>query len=175
MEHSGNAARKCRLCVLTWCLHVCLWTIFNLRKQLHCFSLFLYFTGHSLLMAVMENATWPHPSYLPHYLLRGDPFASRLSREADVVAALYICIIGESFVKKNHHVCINVWFTIDYHSALCPTSIGRENRLKFALTNFNKRKKMQHTVWFSCPVQQNVVQKVRVYFGWLRWRCTMVP
>lgn len=96
---------------LTSCLHVCLWTIFNLTKQLHCFSLFLYFTGRSLLMAVMENATWPHPSYLPHYLLRGDPFASRLSREADVVAALYVCIIGESFVKKNHRVCINVWFS----------------------------------------------------------------
>uniref|UniRef100_H3C3V3 G-protein coupled receptors family 1 profile domain-containing protein n=1 Tax=Tetraodon nigroviridis TaxID=99883 RepID=H3C3V3_TETNG len=31
---------------------------------------------------------------VPHYLLRGDPFASRLSKEADIVAAFYIFIIG---------------------------------------------------------------------------------
>lgn len=46
------------------------------------------------LMAGMTNETWTHSSYVPHYLLRGDPFASRLSREADIVAAFYICIIG---------------------------------------------------------------------------------
>lgn len=80
---------------------VCVWTAFNLRKELHCFSLFLLFTGHSPLMAVMENETWPHPSYVPDYLLRGDPFASRLSREADIVAAFYICIIGQSLIAKN--------------------------------------------------------------------------
>lgn len=51
-------------------------------------------------MAVMENETWPHPSYVPHYLLRGDPFSSRLSREADIVAAFYICIIGQSVIMK---------------------------------------------------------------------------
>lgn len=54
-----------------------------------------HFTGHSPLIAVMENTTWPYPAYVPHYLLRGDPFASRLSREADFIAAFYICIIGE--------------------------------------------------------------------------------
>lgn len=53
-------------------------------------------------MAVMENETWPHPSYVPHYLLDGDPFTSRLSREADIVAAFYICIIGQSLIVKNN-------------------------------------------------------------------------
>lgn len=85
---------------------MCLWTVFNLRKQLHCFSLFLHFTEHSPLMAVMENETWPHPSYVPHYLLRGDPFASRLSKEADIVAAFYICIIGQFPIVKNFFLII---------------------------------------------------------------------
>lgn len=52
------------------------------------------------LMAVMENETWIQPSNIPHYLLHGDPFASRLSREADIVAALYICIIGQWLIAK---------------------------------------------------------------------------
>lgn len=46
-------------------------------------------------MEVMENETRTHSTFLPHYLLRGDPFASRLSKEADIVAAFYICIIGQ--------------------------------------------------------------------------------
>lgn len=48
----------------------------------------------------MENATQTH-SYIPHYLLRDDPFASKLSKEADIVAAFYICIIGKSLIVKN--------------------------------------------------------------------------
>lgn len=55
-------------------------------------SLFFDSSGRSLLVVAMENET---RSYLPHYLLRGDPFASRLSKEADIVAAFYICIIGQ--------------------------------------------------------------------------------
>ncbi|TWW68280.1 hypothetical protein D4764_19G0000780 [Takifugu flavidus] len=51
-------------------------------------------------MEVMENETWTHSSYVPHYLLRGDPFASRLSKEADIVAALYICIIGAALQES---------------------------------------------------------------------------
>lgn len=46
-------------------------------------------------MEVMENETRTHSSFVSHYLLRGDPFASRLSKEADIVAAFYICIIGQ--------------------------------------------------------------------------------
>lgn len=54
----------------------------------------------SPLLALMENVTQSH-SYMPHYLLRDDPFASKLSREADIVAAFYICIIGQSNFVKN--------------------------------------------------------------------------
>ncbi|CAL8395437.1 unnamed protein product [Arctogadus glacialis] len=42
----------------------------------------------------MGNESLGPPGYLPHYLLRGDPFASRLSPLADIMAALYIGIIG---------------------------------------------------------------------------------
>ncbi|XP_061560584.1 opsin-5 isoform X1 [Phycodurus eques] len=56
------------------------------------------------LMAVMTNETWPHPSYVPHFLLHGDPFASRLSKEADIVAAFYICIIGIISTTGNGYV-----------------------------------------------------------------------
>lgn len=60
------------------------------------FTVWLFsLTPQEVLMEVMENETWTDSSYVPHYLLRGDPFASRLSREADIVAALYICIIGQ--------------------------------------------------------------------------------
>lgn len=60
------------------------------------FTVWLFsLTPQEVLMDVMENETWTHSSYVPHYLLRGDPFASRLSKEADIVAAFYICIIGQ--------------------------------------------------------------------------------
>lgn len=60
------------------------------------FTVWLFsLTPQEVLMEAMENETWKHSSYVPHYLLRGDPFASRLSKEADIVAALYICIIGQ--------------------------------------------------------------------------------
>ncbi|KAG9347581.1 hypothetical protein JZ751_005151, partial [Albula glossodonta] len=46
-----------------------------------------------LSMALPENGTASLSSYVPHYLLSGDPFASKLSKEADIVAAFYICIV----------------------------------------------------------------------------------
>ncbi|XP_062323488.1 opsin-5 [Osmerus eperlanus] len=55
-------------------------------------------------MSVLENETSRVSSYVPHYLLRGDPFASRLSREADIVAAFYICIIGILSATGNGYV-----------------------------------------------------------------------
>lgn len=48
-----------------------------------------------LSKALMENDTSIPSGYVPHYLLRGDPFASKLSKEADIVAAFYIFIIGK--------------------------------------------------------------------------------
>lgn len=58
------------------------------------------FSLQDILMAIMENVTQPH-SYIPHYLLRDDPFASKLSKEADIVAAFYICIVGKYLIVKN--------------------------------------------------------------------------
>ncbi|MBN3298948.1 OPN5 protein, partial [Amia calva] len=45
-------------------------------------------------MDLTDNQTSSYTGYIPHYLLRDDPFSSRLSKEADIVAALYICVIG---------------------------------------------------------------------------------
>ncbi|XP_040920627.1 opsin-5 [Toxotes jaculatrix] len=75
-------------------------------------------------MAVMENETWPHPSYVPHYLLRGDPFASRLSREADIVAAFYICIIGIMSATGNGYV---IYMTIKRKTKLKPPELMTVN------------------------------------------------
>ncbi|NXC14298.1 OPN5 protein, partial [Corythaeola cristata] len=36
--------------------------------------------------------------YLPHYLQKEDPFASKLSREADIVAGFYLTVIGNDFL-----------------------------------------------------------------------------
>ncbi|XP_029966152.1 opsin-5 [Salarias fasciatus] len=75
-------------------------------------------------MAVMENATWPHSSYVPHYRLRGDPFASRLSREADIVAAFYICIIGIMSATGNGYV---IYMTIKRKTKLKPPELMTVN------------------------------------------------
>ncbi|XP_043962889.1 opsin-5 isoform X2 [Gambusia affinis] len=71
-------------------------------------------------MAVMENTTWPYPAYVPHYLLRDDPFASRLSREADIIAALYICIIGILSATGNGYV---IYMTIKRKTKLKPPEL----------------------------------------------------
>ncbi|XP_030201085.1 opsin-5 [Gadus morhua] len=52
----------------------------------------------------MGNESLGPPGYLPHYLLRGDPFASRLSPLADIMAALYIGIIGILSATGNGYV-----------------------------------------------------------------------
>ncbi|ROL43425.1 Opsin-5 [Anabarilius grahami] len=52
----------------------------------------------------MENDTSIPSGYIPHYLLQGDPFASKLSKEADIVAAFYILIIGILSATGNGYV-----------------------------------------------------------------------
>ncbi|CAL8312443.1 unnamed protein product [Lota lota] len=52
----------------------------------------------------MGNESLGPPDYLPHYLLRGDPFASRLSPLADILAAFYIGIIGVLSATGNGYV-----------------------------------------------------------------------
>lgn len=46
-------------------------------------------------VAMTDNGTSSHNNYIPHYLLKDDPFASRLSRGADVAAAFYMIIVGK--------------------------------------------------------------------------------
>lgn len=100
---------SCRVCINLLCMiSVCPSYLQSSSMFLNCYGsssivsdFFLHSTGYSPLMAVMENTTWPHSSYVPHYLLRGDPFASRLSKEADIVAAFYICIIGQPLTERN--------------------------------------------------------------------------
>lgn len=176
---------------------VCVWEVFNLRKELHCFGLFLHFTGHSPLKAVMENETWPHPSYVPHYLLHGDPFASKLSREADIVAAFYICIIGQSMIAKS-----SLYSSLLLLNWKCVTSMSFNARISLHLTEKKKCKENNHlqacNEWLKiCKIwsfhleavhfghvisfvgwldfahgvwdTQEAVYKVWVFFGWL-WR-----
>uniref|UniRef100_A0A3Q3LEM4 Opsin-5 n=1 Tax=Mastacembelus armatus TaxID=205130 RepID=A0A3Q3LEM4_9TELE len=75
-------------------------------------------------MTAMENETWPQSLYVPHYLLRGDPFASRLSREADIVAASYICIIGILSAVGNGYV---IYMSIKRKAKLKPPELMTVN------------------------------------------------
>ncbi|XP_036002984.1 opsin-5 [Fundulus heteroclitus] len=75
-------------------------------------------------MAVMENTTWPYSAYVPHYLLRGDPFASRLSKEADIIAAFYICVIGILSATGNGYV---IYMTIKRKTKLKPPELMTVN------------------------------------------------
>ncbi|XP_051952426.1 opsin-5-like [Xyrauchen texanus] len=68
-------------------------------------------------MAQLENETSIPPGYMPHYRLRGDPFASKLSKEADIVAAFYILIIGILSTTGNGYV---IYMTAKRKSKLKP-------------------------------------------------------
>lgn len=63
-------------------------------------TLFFYFSDAELDMNGMasDHNTSSKEEYLPHYLQKEDPFASKLSREADIVAGFYLTIIGKDFV-----------------------------------------------------------------------------
>lgn len=45
-----------------------------------------------------DDNTSSQEEFLPHYLQKEDPFASKLSREADIVAGIYLTIIGNDFL-----------------------------------------------------------------------------
>ena len=62
--------------------------------------LFFCFSDTELDMNGMasDHNTSSKEEYLPHYLQKEDPFASKLSREADIVAGFYLTIIGNDFV-----------------------------------------------------------------------------
>ncbi|XP_008335469.1 opsin-5 isoform X2 [Cynoglossus semilaevis] len=77
-------------------------------------------------MAVMGNETWP--SYASHHMLRGDPFASRLSKEADIAAAVYISIIGILSATGNGYV---IYMTIKRRTKLKPMELMTVNLAVF--------------------------------------------
>ncbi|XP_051816633.1 opsin-5 isoform X2 [Acanthochromis polyacanthus] len=113
-------------------------------------------------MAVMENVTWPHQSYVPHYLLRGDPFASKLSREADIIAALYIFIIvtGKPFfvISSFSHRWLFGWegcrfygwagFFFGCGSLITMTVVSLDRYLKICHLRYGTWLKRQHA--FVC-------------------------
>jgi hypothetical protein len=43
----------------------------------------------------LNHTALPQDERLPHYLREEDPFASKLSWEADIVAGFYLTIIGK--------------------------------------------------------------------------------
>ncbi|KAM9551992.1 opsin-5-like isoform 2-T3 [Salvelinus alpinus] len=75
-------------------------------------------------MALIGNETSARPDYVPHYLLAGDPFASKLSKEADIVAAFYICIIGIMSAIGNGYV---IYMTIKRKTKLRPPELMTVN------------------------------------------------
>ncbi|RXM27747.1 CD2-associated protein [Acipenser ruthenus] len=60
-------------------------------------------------MAMTDNGTSSHNNYIPHYLLKDNPFASRLSRGADVAAAFYMIIVGILSAVGNGYVIVMSW------------------------------------------------------------------
>lgn len=62
-------------------------------------TLFFCFSDTELDMNGMasDHNTSSLEDYLPHYLQKEDPFASKLSREADIVAGFYLTVIGNYF------------------------------------------------------------------------------
>ncbi|KAG2468704.1 MEP1A protein, partial [Polypterus senegalus] len=58
----------------------------------------------NLNMAMTENETSLNTNYIPHYLLKDDPFASRLPKEVDIAAAFYLIIIGALSILGNGYV-----------------------------------------------------------------------
>uniref|UniRef100_W5KS89 Opsin-5 n=1 Tax=Astyanax mexicanus TaxID=7994 RepID=W5KS89_ASTMX len=68
----------------------------------------------------MENETSVHTGYIPPYLLRQDPFASKLSKGGDIVAALYILLIGILSAIGNGYV---IYMAIRRKTKLKPPEI----------------------------------------------------
>lgn len=62
-----------------------------LRSLLVCFTDSSWFENRMAL----NHTALPQDERLPHYLRDGDPFASKLSWEADIVAGFYLTIIGK--------------------------------------------------------------------------------
>ncbi|KAJ7416335.1 hypothetical protein WISP_72506 [Willisornis vidua] len=51
-----------------------------------------------------DHNTSSQDEYVPHYLQKEDPFASKLSREADIIAGFYLTVIGILSTLGNGYV-----------------------------------------------------------------------
>ncbi|XP_029452885.1 opsin-5 [Rhinatrema bivittatum] len=51
-----------------------------------------------------NNSSLPQSGYLPHYLQHADPFQSKLTWEADIIAGIYLTIIGVLSTLGNGYV-----------------------------------------------------------------------
>uniref|UniRef100_K7FFW2 Opsin-5 n=1 Tax=Pelodiscus sinensis TaxID=13735 RepID=K7FFW2_PELSI len=71
-----------------------------------------------------NHSTLPQDGYLPHYLQDEDPFASKLSREADFVAGFYLTIIGVLSTFGNGYV---LFMSIKKKKKLRPAEIMTVN------------------------------------------------
>lgn len=80
-------------------LHNFLWHVLSIAYSVLPFF-FFFFPDTELVMNGMasdHNAS-SQEEYLPHYLQKEDPFASKLSREADIIAGFYLTVIGNDFL-----------------------------------------------------------------------------
>ncbi|XP_043918621.1 opsin-5 [Protopterus annectens] len=57
-------------------------------------------------MTLNDSSSSKQSGYVPHYILHQDPFASKLSWEADIIAALYLVIIGVLSTLGNGYVLL---------------------------------------------------------------------
>lgn len=80
------------LCIFSWQT----WSIANfvLPDTVLCFS----DTELDMNGMASDHNTSSQQEYLPHYLQKEDPFASKLSKEADIIAGFYLTVIGNDFV-----------------------------------------------------------------------------
>lgn len=98
----------------------CVWTKisshFLVADMIYC-KLFFCFSDTEQDMNGMasDDNTSSQEEFLPHYLQKEDPFASKLSREADIVAGIYLTIIGNDFLvclwnmTMSLHLCRHSW------------------------------------------------------------------
>lgn len=95
----GRAEMKTGGCIL--CMNKNIFAFSGGRHHL-LQTLFFCFSDAELDMNGMasDHNISSQEEYLPHYLQKEDPFASKLSREADIIAGFYLTVIGNDFLIR---------------------------------------------------------------------------
>ncbi|XP_067839889.1 opsin-5 [Heptranchias perlo] len=109
-------------------------------------------------MTSSDNATVPHSGYLPPYLLHEDPFTSKLSWEADIIAGFYLIITGFVSTFGNGYV---IYTSIKQQKKLKPAKLMAVN---LAICDFGMSVGGKPFLISSCFAH-------RWIFGWVgcRW------